>query len=214
MFRGIAAGEYHLRSDHPDKHYGKFGRTVRLSAGTVTTAHLAVPWKARISGTVTDAVTGEPTEMTVRVSVGIGAPGSMAANTDDNGNYEMYVATRGEKLLETVSLTHGRYEQLLTIGRADQVVDIRLKPYVPADVVGLVRTEAGDPVAEQSVSLLVGHNTIATAVTGADGRYRFPDVEPGSYTVMISMEARVVVGVFVVEEDSEVVADDLVVEAE
>ncbi len=52
---------------------------------------------------------------------------------------------------------------------------------------GTVRTLGGQPVAEARVTLLDSVGTVVAAVTtGADGTFRFTDLEPGEYTVMAS----------------------------
>jgi EmrB/QacA subfamily drug resistance transporter len=52
---------------------------------------------------------------------------------------------------------------------------------------GTVRTGGGHPVAEARVTLLDSAGTVVAAVTtGADGTFRFTDLEPGEYTVMAS----------------------------
>jgi EmrB/QacA subfamily drug resistance transporter len=52
---------------------------------------------------------------------------------------------------------------------------------------GTVRTTSGHPVAEARVTLLDSAGTVVAAVTtGADGTFRFTDLEPGEYTVMAS----------------------------
>ena len=52
---------------------------------------------------------------------------------------------------------------------------------------GTVRTSGGHPVAEARVTLLDSAGTVVAAVTtGADGNFRFTDLEPGEYTVMAS----------------------------
>ena len=52
---------------------------------------------------------------------------------------------------------------------------------------GTVRTLGGHPVAEARVTLLDSSGTVVAAVTtGADGTFRFTDLEPGEYTVMAS----------------------------
>lgn len=211
VFRGIAAGDYRLKSEHPDPHYGGFGRAVRLTAGKVITANLAVPRYVRISGTITDASTGEAATL-VQVQVALGTPHYTHASPDGDGRYELYTTYRGATKLRAWSVSYGTIELPITLGRTDRVVDLQMKPYVPADIVGLVRTEAGEPVAGQAITLMRGRVTIASTVTGADGRYRFPDVSPGAYDVLISLEIRTRVDVFVVDEDSEVEADDLIVE--
>ena len=52
---------------------------------------------------------------------------------------------------------------------------------------GTVRTTSGHAVAEARVTLLDSAGTVVAAVTtGADGAFRFTDLEPGEYTVMAS----------------------------
>ncbi|WP_225447241.1 MFS transporter [Streptacidiphilus sp. PB12-B1b] len=52
---------------------------------------------------------------------------------------------------------------------------------------GTVRTVGGHAVAEARVTLLDSAGTVVAAVTtGADGHFRFTDLEPGEYTVMAS----------------------------
>lgn len=209
VLRGLAAGEYRLKSENPDRHYGGFGRAVRLTSGKVTTANLAVPRYVRISGTITDASTGEPATL-VQVQVALGTSHYAHASPDRNGRYELYTSYRGATTLRAWSVSYGTIELPITLSRTDRVVDLQMKPYVPAHVVGLVRTEAGEPVPEAPVHLWRGRQVIASTVTGVDGRYLFPDVDPGAYMLM-APDCRANVGVFTVEEDSEVVADDLVV---
>lgn len=209
VLRGLAAGEYRLKSENPDRHYGGFGRAVRLTSGKVNTANLAVPRYVRISGTITDASTGEPATL-VQVQVALGTSHYAHASPDGDGRYELYTSYRGATTLRAWSVSYGTIELPITLSRSDRVVDLQMKPYVPADVVGLVRTEAGEPVADAPVQLWRGRQVIASTVTGADGRYVFPDVAPGSYMLM-APDCRVNVGVFTTEEDSQVVADDLVV---
>lgn len=209
VLRGIAAGEYRLKSEHPDSHYGGFGRPVRLTAGRVTTANLVVPRYVRISGTITDASTGEPATL-VQVQVALGTSHYAHTSPDGDGHYELYTSYRGATKLRAWSVSYGTIELPITLDRTDRVVDLQMKPYVPADVVGLVRTEAGEPVPDAPVQLWRGRHVIAETVTGADGRYVFPDVNPGGYMLM-APNCRENVAVLTTDEDSEVVAPDLVV---
>ncbi|WP_370087650.1 MFS transporter [Streptacidiphilus sp. MAP12-16] len=52
---------------------------------------------------------------------------------------------------------------------------------------GTVRTAGGQPVTDARVTLLDSSGTVvAAATTGADGQFRFTDLEPGEYTVIAS----------------------------
>ena len=159
---------------------------------------------------VTVAVGGRPVELDIvlggtgRLSGAVrsaeGAPVADAAVTLTDGRGEVVATAHADSDGEYHfrDLVSGRYT-LAVSARAYRpaalAVEVSASGETRQDVAmagsgtlrGTVRTTNGHAVAEARVTLLDSAGTVVAAVTtGADGNFRFTDLEPGEYTVMAS----------------------------
>ncbi|WP_225448312.1 MFS transporter [Streptacidiphilus sp. P02-A3a] len=159
---------------------------------------------------VTVAVGGRPVELDIvlggtgRLSGAVrsaeGAPVADAAVTLTDGRGEVVATAHADSDGEYHfrDLVSGRYT-LAVSARAYRpaalAVEVAASGETRQDVAmagsgtlrGTVRTSNGHAVAEARVTLLDSAGTVVAAVTtGADGNFRFTDLEPGEYTVMAS----------------------------
>ena len=159
---------------------------------------------------VTVAVGGRPVDLDVvlggtgRLSGAVrsaeGAPVADAAVTLTDGRGEVVATAHADSDGEYHfrDLVSGRYT-LAVSARAYRpaaiAVEVAASGETRQDVAmagsgtlrGTVRTTSGNAVAEARVTLLDSAGTVVAAVTtGADGAFRFTDLEPGEYTVMAS----------------------------
>ncbi|HEY3413015.1 MAG TPA: carboxypeptidase regulatory-like domain-containing protein [Armatimonadota bacterium] len=106
--------------------------------------------------------------------------------TSSNGN-EDYPSATADKLVFRTQDPGQFFENRLGVGNQD-IGMLPLTP-VPAagtalgSVSGVIVADGGQPLANETVELWSGFATapIATTVTGTDGAYAFPGLEPGAY---------------------------------
>lgn len=163
---------------------------VRLVAGEVAVAHLAVPSRPRIAvstcagraiaGTVTDLLTGAPLP---------GARVVMASGTDErearsaaDGVYHFCGVPEGA--IRVQASAAGAASAPLRLHAAGEsparlAADLRIPLSTTIRVSGRVRDfDSGAPIGAALVRLV---GTDARQITGRDGRFLFPSVPPGRY---------------------------------
>ncbi|WP_055587966.1 MFS transporter [Peterkaempfera griseoplana] len=147
-----------------------------------------------------DVVLGGTGRLTgaVRSTEGAPVPGAAVVLTDPRGEVVATGHTDGDGAYDFRDLVAGEYT-LAVSARAYRptalTVSIAPSGETRQDVAlagsgtlrGTVRTEGGHPVADARVTLLDSTGTVVAAVTtGADGTFRFGDLQPGEYTVIAS----------------------------
>ncbi|HEX8001092.1 MAG TPA: carboxypeptidase regulatory-like domain-containing protein [Mycobacteriales bacterium] len=171
-----------------------------LGDGDSVTVDLAMQRGGTISGTVTDATTGEPVQGACATTQGEGTFGHSC--TDESGWYELSGLRPGaDYRIWFTDYTYGRYtpeyahdakdyEAATTFTvTADEttVVDESLQP--AAGVTGTI-TDAttGDPLIDVCVSLAAepeSFDVAGNACSDEGGIYRISGVEPGTYHVVV-----------------------------
>ena len=178
---GLAEGEYEVQTA-ATRLYASLKLT--FQAGAISADLILVEGFA-VDGTVKNE-DGEPL---ARVWVGLREQRNRFAYTDDAGRYRLRLDFAGQPPGSTVRFFLAGYEeQLLGLpvpepeGVRELRLDAELRPVENApSVVGVVRTERGDPIARASVvlgSLELG--THYQAVSDPQGYFAIPDVVVGS----------------------------------
>ncbi|WP_370145040.1 MFS transporter [Streptacidiphilus sp. EB129] len=134
----------------------------------------------------------------VRSAEGAPVPGATVTLTDARGEVAASTHADSDGEYHFRDLVCGRYT-LAVSARAYRpsalAVEVAASGETRQDVAmagsgtlrGTVRTTVGHPVADARVTLLDSTGTVvAAATTGADGQFRFTDLEPGEYTVIAS----------------------------
>ncbi|MQY38719.1 putative multidrug resistance protein MdtD [Streptomyces sp. RB17] len=147
---------------------------------------LALSGTVALTGTVRDAVEGQP------------VPGALLVATDVRGEVVSSGTSAADGAFELADLVPGSYTLVVnapghrpaalpvevTPGAAD-VCEIRLEP--GARLHGVVGTATGRPLDDAKVTLLdAAGNVVGTTITGSDGAYGFTDLVGGDYTVIAS----------------------------
>ncbi|MET8808088.1 DHA2 family efflux MFS transporter permease subunit [Streptomyces sp. NPDC004546] len=145
---------------------------------------LALSGTVALTGTVRDAVDGQP------------LPGALLVATDVRGEVVSSGTSAADGAFELADLVPGGYTLVVnapghrpaalpvdvTPGAAD-VCEIRLEP--GARLHGVVSTATGRPLGDAKVTLLdSAGNVVGTTITGSDGAYGFTDLDGGEYTVI------------------------------
>jgi uncharacterized surface anchored protein len=156
---------------------------------------LALSGTVALTGTVRDAVDGQP------------LPGALLVATDVRGEVVSAGTSAADGAFELADLVPGGYTLVVnapghrpaalpvdvTPGAAD-VCEIRLEP--GARLHGVVSTATGRPLGDAKVTLLdSAGNVVGTTITGSDGAYGFTDLDGGEYTVIASGYAPVAASV-------------------
>jgi EmrB/QacA subfamily drug resistance transporter len=156
---------------------------------------LALSGTVALTGTVRDAVDGQP------------LPGALLVATDVRGEVVSSGTSAADGAFELADLVPGGYTLVVnapghrpaalpvdvTPGAAD-VCEIRLEP--GARLHGVVSTATGRPLGDAKVTLLdSAGNVVGTTITGSDGAYGFTDLDGGEYTVIASGYAPVAASV-------------------
>ncbi|MFI6356553.1 MFS transporter [Streptomyces sp. NPDC050743] len=145
---------------------------------------LALSGTVALTGTVRDAVDGQP------------LPGALLVATDVRGEVVSSGTSAADGSFELADLVPGGYTLVVnapghrpaalpvdvTPGAAD-VCEIGLEP--GARLHGVVGTATGRPLGDAKVTLLdSAGNVVGTMITGSDGAYGFTDLDGGEYTVI------------------------------
>ncbi|MER6066657.1 DHA2 family efflux MFS transporter permease subunit [Streptomyces sp. NPDC001792] len=156
---------------------------------------LALSGTVALTGTVRDAVDGQP------------LPGALLVATDVRGEVVSSGTSAADGAFELADLMPGGYTLVVnapghrpaalpvdvTPGAAD-VCEIRLES--GARLHGVVSTATGRPLGDAKVTLLdSAGNVVGTTITGSDGAYGFTDLDGGEYTVIASGYAPVAASV-------------------
>lgn len=107
-------------------------------------------------------------------------------HTDEDGAYDFRDLVSGEYTLAVSARAYRPAALTVAIAPSGETrQDMALTG--SGTLRGTVRTEGGHPVADARVTLLDSTGTVVAAVTtGADGAFRFGDLQPGEYTVIAS----------------------------
>ncbi|MEV6058116.1 DHA2 family efflux MFS transporter permease subunit [Streptomyces sp. NPDC052107] len=145
---------------------------------------LALSGTVALTGTVRDAVDGQPLS------------GALLVATDVRGEVVASGVSAADGAFELADLVPGGYTLVVnapghrpaalavdvTPGAADGC-EIRLEP--GARLRGVVSTATGRPLGDAKVTLLdSAGNVVGTTITGSDGAYGFTDLDGGEYTVI------------------------------
>ncbi|HFE53999.1 MAG TPA: hypothetical protein ENK07_11175 [Bacteroidetes bacterium] len=141
------------------------------------------PAAGAIYGYVTDATTGQPIEG-VWVEARTDTSWAGGDDTDENGYYEIPVQNGAYRVY---AWHDGYLPQMDSVVVADErvQVDFALQPFTPGAIEGMVRDQAGNPLAGINV---VAHSDSFMhfeqhTQTGVDGSYRLDNLPPGDYIV-------------------------------
>ncbi|AXI81630.1 MFS transporter [Peterkaempfera bronchialis] len=107
-------------------------------------------------------------------------------HTDDDGAYHFRDLVAGDYTLAVSARAYRPAALAVAVAPSGETrQDVALAG--SGTLRGTVRTSGGHPVADARVTLLDSTGTVVAAVTtGADGTFRFSDLQPGEYTVIAS----------------------------
>lgn len=148
----------------------------------LTATSLTVPAHAAgtgLDGTITNALTGAPV---VGAGIVIQHPdgsGWNFANSDSAGNYDFPDAS-GQYV---VRVSAGGYVEQSLNATAPGTTDISLMPIQYGSIAGRAFKHGGGVIPNVYVELRRNDNQVANTATDAKGRYRFDNVETGTYTI-------------------------------
>jgi hypothetical protein len=155
-------------------------------AGTMVHRDITLAGASGISGLVWARSVGAVVGAVVTV---IDVRGEVVAATtaDADGRYGVTDLYAGQYTLTVTAPAHRPAARTLVLTAGEPVdCDVELAP--SGRLAGTVRaSSSGRPVEEANVALIDEQGAVvASAVTGADGSYRFVDLVPGSYTLTAS----------------------------
>ncbi|MGH8837320.1 MAG: carboxypeptidase regulatory-like domain-containing protein [Actinomycetes bacterium] len=132
-----------------------------------------------MSGTVTDAGTGQPiADVTVQAS----GPISRVTSTDAAGHYSFPVLSTGDYQVTASRFGYVTGTATVTVTEGQTTTqDFALAPAATHAVSGHVLTTAGSPIPHAQVTIL--NTPIPPATTDATGAYSFPSVPEGEYDI-------------------------------
>ena len=132
-----------------------------------------------MSGTVTDAATGQPiADVTVRAS----GPITRVVSTDAAGHYSFPTLSTGSYQVTASKFGYATGTATVTVTDGGSAVqDFALTPAPTHAVSGHVLTTTGSPIAHATVTIV--NTPIAPATTDAAGAYSFPSVPEGDYDI-------------------------------
>jgi uncharacterized surface anchored protein len=155
--------------------------------------HSALDGSGSISGTVTDAVTGDPIE---GAKVSTGCCNSKYAYTNEDGEYTIEGLAAGQYRMKATmdGYERGMYPGRVTVEESQQVtgVDFELVPNGGGSGDGSISgavydKETGLPIADAKVMAGTCRNG-RTAYTNEDGEYTITDLADGEYQVKASKD--------------------------
>jgi hypothetical protein len=168
----VVPGSYSVSASSPG--YFPQSQTVGVGPGETTTQNFVLGRdQGTITGTVTDAVTGQPVAGAA-VSYTNGS-----ARTDAGGQYTLAQVPAGQLTLSTSATGYDSQSQTVTVTPDSSTTqDFALSPQ-PGSINGKVTdSSSGQPIVGASVSYSGG-----TAITDASGSFGLSGVSEGSYTV-------------------------------
>lgn len=157
----------------------------------------------RITGTVINAVTGDPVSG-AEVAIGFSQKQEVAASvlTASNGRFDFrglqpgkyWLVAQGRTFSRQGYQQHDSYFTGVAVGKGLESTDLMFKVMPDASIGGTVLDDANDPVADARVLLFrtgVDEGKRSTSLRGQtttddDGRYRFSHLEPGTYMIAVS----------------------------
>ena len=107
------------------------------------------------------------------------------AVTDADGTFRMPIPATGQFLLLATAEGYQPVIDLVDAGRPTprEIVLERFN----SGISGVVRDRSGRPIPERCVRLVDGRGVaVRRAVTGADGRYEFPAIPAGDYSIVVA----------------------------
>jgi hypothetical protein len=182
---GLAFGGYTLPpvQPTPDGVY----RNVQVRSGETTAVgdFVLEPEPGTVTGTVTDANTGNPIP-NARVTAVAGTNTRADVTTDANGLYTFSVPA-GEYVITAVAPGYAPESQTLNVpANTTTTLNFQLSLLPPGSASGrIVRRFGGAPEPGVTVRLLFGTTEVVPPVTtDANGNYSFTNVPPGEYVVI------------------------------
>ncbi|BCW95732.1 MAG: carboxypeptidase regulatory-like domain-containing protein [Fimbriimonadales bacterium] len=161
-------------------------RNVQVQSGQTTNVgdFVLEPEPGTVTGTVTDADTGNPIP-NARVTAVAGTNTRADVTTDTNGVYTFTVPA-GEYVITAVAPGYAPESQTLTVpANTTSTLNFQLALLPPGSASGrIVRRFGGAPEPGVTVRLLFGSVEIDTETTDANGNYSFTNVPPGEYVVI------------------------------
>ena len=180
----LAFGGYRLPpvQPTPDGVY----RDVAVQPGQTTNIgdFVLEPEPGTVTGTVTDANTGQPIA-NARVTAVAGTTTRADVSTDANGRYTFTVPA-GEYVITAVAPGYAPESQTLSVpANQTTTLNFQLAQLPPGSASGrITRRFGGAPEPDVTVELRFGTLVVQTATTDANGNYTFSNVPPGEYVVV------------------------------
>ena len=156
--------------------YGSLSQSATVTAGGTAILNFALSPPGTITGQVTDSSNGIPIAgATITYNGG-------ATTTDSNGNYTVTSIASGTQTLSAAANGYTPSSQIVTVpAGGTATANFALVPE-PSSIGGVVYDSVtGTQIAGATVSYVGG-----STATDSLGRYDFPNVDPGPYTVTAS----------------------------
>ncbi|MCX7992605.1 MAG: carboxypeptidase regulatory-like domain-containing protein [Fimbriimonadales bacterium] len=161
-------------------------RNVQVQSGQTTNLDNFVlePEPGTVTGTVTDAGTGQPIA-NARVTAVAGTNTRADVTTDANGQYTFTVPA-GEYVITAVAPGYAPESQTLNVpANQTTTLNFQLSLLPPGSASGkITRRFGGAPEPGVTVELRFGAVVVQTTTTDSNGNYSFPNVPPGEYVVV------------------------------
>jgi protocatechuate 3,4-dioxygenase beta subunit len=187
-FQGLAPGEYQLDARAPGRAPRRLHR-VHVPASGLT---VELEGSAFIEGFV-EQPDGKPAPGARVIASGTGD--AVEADTSEGGGFSLEVPPGLYHVASRQGALTGAAPSRIAVGAGMTVRDVRIRLGAAASLAGLVRRKgSGEPIGGASISITPGALTfsleqtqaeVASATSGADGRFEAGALPPGLYSVTV-----------------------------
>lgn len=178
--------------------------TVGLSPGMYTVTVIAQDYQNQIIGAIVTAdvttpvsvvlqpnpgqITGVITPTNIDAIVQLYTTDNLFINSiavDENGNYQFMNLAPGMYIIKAVAQNYAVSQAGVTVISAQTpIVNLTINPN-PAQIQGMIQSNAGDPIVNATVKIIdAGETIIGIGLTNQEGRYSIGSIPPGSYSVI------------------------------